>query len=572
MTISPASCARWILQEPDPATWKSIQDSPLGDSLPPLICRLLALRGLNDEKSARAFLHPKLAELSDPFLLPQMQEAVQRIFQAIDQKEAVILYGDYDVDGVTSLTLLTLTLRAFGLTVNSYLPHRMEEGYGLSREGLARSFEKHGKPHLLIALDCGTCSIDEAAWLRTEGVDCVIVDHHDPLEIKPDCLALINPKLNGAFTYFCTVGLVFKLAHALLKTRRLEHFDLREQLDLVAMGTVADLVPLRDENRVIVQRGLDKLTETKRPGLCALKIIAGMDGPVQAHHIGFRLGPRLNAAGRLDTAQTSLDLLLCENFNDARDGAALLDKHNRERQDVEAVVQKAAALMLDSDPSIAMASCIVLGSRHWHPGVVGIVASRIMREYHRPTLLLAINDEGLGKGSGRSVPGVSLVQALDSCRHLLIRGGGHPMAVGISLTEENIPAFRAAMSASVETQITADELTPRLHLDAELSLADLTPDFLQHYNELEPFGMGNPEPLFLCRHVEPQLPGQILKDKHWKLQLHQDGKMRPAIWFNAPWQNPPPPPWDVALKIQRHLWRGQESWQLMISDVRSAEG
>ncbi|MEY4483148.1 MAG: single-stranded-DNA-specific exonuclease RecJ [Verrucomicrobiota bacterium] len=572
MSISHAPSARWILQEPDPAALKAIQDSPLGDILPPLICRLLALRGLPDEKTAHAFLHPKLAELSDPFLLPQMQEAVARIFKAIHQKESVILYGDYDVDGVTSLTLLMLTLRAYGLEANCYLPLRMEEGYGLSREGLARSFEKHGKPHLLIALDCGTCSIDEAAWLKAEGVDCLIVDHHDPLEQKPLCVALINPKLNGAFTYFCTVGLVFKLAHALLKTRRLEGFDLREHLDLVAMGTVADLVPLRDENRVIVQKGLEKLTDTKRPGLCALKVVAGMDGAVQAHHIGFRLGPRLNAAGRLDTAQTSLDLLLCEDFIAARDGAALLDTHNKERQDVEAVVQKEATFMLEADPSIAAASCIVLGSRTWHPGVVGIVASRIMREYHRPTLLLAINEEGLGKGSGRSVSGVSLVQALDSCRHLLVRGGGHPMAVGISLTEDNIPAFRAAMSASVETQVTAEELAPKLHIDAELSLADLTPDFLQHYNELEPFGMGNPEPVFLCRQVTPRLPGQILKDKHWKLLLHQDGEMRPAIWFNAPWRNPPAPPWDVALKIQRHLWRGQESWQLMISDVRSAEG
>lgn len=564
----------WTLQEPDAAKVQSLTDSRLGREMPPLLLRLLAHRGLEAEETVRGFLQPRLSELADPFLLPHMREAVERIFLAVEKKESVLLYGDYDVDGVTSITLLTLTLRAYGLKPLSFLPLRMEEGYGLSLDGLARCIERHGKPDLLIALDCGTGSVKEADWLRAQGVDCIIVDHHEPTPVKPDCVALVNPKLNGLdapFTYLCTVGLVFKLAHALLKTRRAPGFDLKEHLDLVAMGTVADLVPLKEENRALVRKGLERLAETRCIGLRALKDITGLDGFVQAHHIGFRLGPRLNAAGRLDTAQTALDLLLCEDPQEANEYAELLDLHNRERQEVELTVQREALAMLNGDPSLAAGECIVLGSRGWHPGVVGIVASRIMRDHHRPALMLAFDHHGMGKGSGRSVPGISLVSALDSCRHLLEKGGGHPMAVGVSLVEENLAAFRQAMTDAVRSQVQSDELAPKMHLDAEIRLADLEPRFLDGYTHMEPFGMGNPEPVFLCRRVQPDLPGQVLKEKHWKITLRQGRDARPAMWFNAPLKDAPPPPWDVAMKVQRHVWRGQMTWQLMICEVRSAE-
>jgi single-stranded-DNA-specific exonuclease len=563
---------RWIIQEPDPEKLSKLCSGVWGACLPPLMQRLLAQRGFINVTEAQDYLEPRLAGLGDPFLLPDMTAAVERIFQAVDKKESVILYGDYDVDGVTSLTLMTLVLRAYGLKPECFLPLRMEEGYGLSRDGLARCFEEHGKPGLLLALDCGTGSVAEVAWMNEQGVDCVIVDHHEPGESRPDCVALVNPKLTGEQTYFCTVGLVFKLAHALLKTRRLEDFDLRDHLDLVAMGTVADMVPLRDENRKLVRKGLERLSDTPRPGLRALKTIAGLDGFIQSHHIGFRLGPRLNAAGRLDTAQTALDLLLCEDAQDGRDCAELLDAHNRERQEVEATAQREAEAMMQADPSLADAPMIILGSRAWHPGVVGIVASRIMRDYHRPAIMLAFDENGMGKGSGRSVPGISLVDALNACRPLIEKGGGHAMAAGVSLREENLDAFRKAMQDAVLSQIvTGDELTPTLSLDAEIRLSDLEPDFLSHYTRMEPFGMGNPEPVFICRGVEPLLPGQIIKERHWKLLLRQDGETRPAMWFAAPLQDPPKPPWDIALKVQRHIWRGQESWQLMISEARTSE-
>jgi single-stranded-DNA-specific exonuclease len=571
MTISSAPRHAWVLQEPDAASHQALAATELGQMLGPLAVRLLALRHFTEETAARTFLEPRLADLGDPFVLPGMTEAVARIFQAVENKEKVTLYGDYDVDGVTSLTLITITLRAYGLDPHCFLPHRVEEGYGLSRDGLARCFEEHGKPDLLIAMDCGTGSVAEVAWLKEQGVDCIIVDHHEPGVERPDAVALVNPKLGNALTYLCTAGLAFKLAHALLKTQKIPGFDLREHLDLVALGTVADLVPLTEENRVLVNKGLERLSVTRRMGLCALKTVAGLDGFVQTQHIGFRLGPRLNAAGRLDTAQTALDLLLCEDSQDARDCAALLDAHNRERQEVENTVQKEASAMLEADATLSEGACIVLGSRTWHSGVVGIVASRIMRDFHRPTILVAFDDEGHGRGSGRSVPGISLVDALNSCRHLLVKGGGHAMAVGISIEEENFAIFRSAMGAAVTAQIQGRELEATLGIDAEVVLADLAPPFLRHYCAMEPFGMGNQEPVFIARGVMPQLPGTIIKERHWKLLLRQGTEMRPAMWFNAPVNDPPAAPWDVAFKVQRHIWRGQESWQLMISEVRTAE-
>jgi single-stranded-DNA-specific exonuclease len=561
----------WILREPDQALMAELNTDDALVQLPLLFKKLLAVRGFQNAEEASSFLNPRLAELGDPFQLPGMADATKRIFEAVDKGEKVILFGDYDVDGVTSLTLMTLTLRAYGLQPTSFLPLRMEEGYGLSRDGLARCFDEQGKPDLLMALDCGTSSPVEVAWLKEQGVDCIIVDHHEPGDVVPDCAGLINPKLGKDYTYFCTAGLVFKLAHALLKTRRLDSYDLREHLDLVAMGTVADLVPLRDENRIIVRKGLEKLATTRRPGLQALKKVAGVEGSIQTHHIGFRLGPRLNAAGRLDTAQTALDLLLCEDTDDARDCAELLDAHNRDRQEVEEKVLNEALAMVEADPSLTSGSCIVLGSRNWHPGVVGIVASRLMRDHHRPSLLLGFDENGMGKGSGRSVPGISLVDALNDCRHLLVKGGGHAMAVGISLEEKNLGAFRDGMRAAVDAQISGGELISRLELDAEITLADLDGAFFDHYEAMEPFGMGNHEPIFLIRNVDPTLPGQVIREKHWKLLLRQGREVRPAMWFSAPWKTPPQAPWDVAVRLQRHFWRGTESWQLMLCGARKAE-
>ena len=408
--------------------------------------------------------------------------------------------------------------------------------------------------------------------LARHGVDVVIVDHHELSPAgRPICKALVNPKLGDSNHHFCTAGLAFKVAHALLKTRKVEGFELKDMLDLVALGTVADLVPLIAENRTLVRRGLELIANTSRPGLRALKEVAGLDGFVQTHHLGFRIGPRLNAAGRLDTALTSLNVLLANDHTEAMAGAQMLDQHNRERQGVENHVFKEAEAMLQTLGSLDDLPSIVLGSRDWHPGVVGIVASRVSRMCHRPSILIAIDDEGMGKGSGRSIPGINLVDAIEHCRHLLTKGGGHAMAIGLSVHENNIAAFREAFGNVIRTKLEAGNLVPILDLDVELRLRDMTNDFLEQFKLLEPFGQANPEPIFLCRGVSPRLPGRVMKEKHLRVTLMQDGAQQDAIYFNAPLSELPPPPWEVALRLQRNWFRGNESWQFTIEGIRAAE-
>ncbi len=539
--------------------------------LPTLLTHLLTQRGINTAEKARDFLVPKLASLGDPRMLPDMPAAVIRLLRAVDEKQRVVLYGDYDVDGVTSMALLYLVLEAYGLNAKLFLPSRMEEGYGLSHDGLAKCFETHGKPDLLVALDCGTTSLNEAAWLAEQGVDCVIVDHHElSPQGRPLCHALVNPKLADDWHYFCTAGLVFKLAHALLKTRPAPNFDLKETLDLVALGTVADLVPLVSENRLLVRRGLEALAQTQRLGLRALKQLAGVDGLVQTHHVSFRLGPRLNAAGRLDTAATALELLLANETEKAAELANLLEAHNKDRQSVEQAVHAEAESMLATLGNLEQLSAIVLGSRNWHPGVIGIVASRISRLCHRPTILVSFDENGVGKGSGRSIPGFSLVEAIDICRDHLLGGGGHAMAAGISVEEAKLDLFRTAFATAARKALSDEAMTPLLELDAEVKLKELTLSFLENYKLMEPFGQKNPEPLFFCRRVVPKLPGRNIKGKHLRLLLTQDGSGMDSIWFNAPIGQLPPAPWDVAIRLQRSFFRGEEQWQITLEGVRSS--
>jgi single-stranded-DNA-specific exonuclease len=557
----------WLLKPADADACGVLE----GKGVPAVIARLLSQRGVGAD-TVDDFLSPRLASLSDPFDLPGMEPMVTRLLDAVDGCQTVLLYGDYDVDGVSSMALMLTVLQAYGLNCQTFLPHRLAEGYGLSLDGLGNAFSTHGKPELLVALDCGTTSLAETAWLREQGVDCVIIDHH---EVSPDglpqCAALVNPQLGSGYHYFCTVGLVFKVAHALLKRRRLDSFDLRHHLDLVALGTVADLVPLIDENRLLVRRGLETLSTAPRVGVRALKEIAGVDGLVQTHHVGYRLSPRLNAAGRLDTAFTALNLLLADDPDLALECAQQLDSHNRERQTVEQRVFDEAIAALGDLDQVRHRSAIVLGSRNWHPGVIGIVASRISRLFHRPTILVAIDDTGMGKGSGRSVQGFSLVEAIEECREFLVRGGGHAMAAGISVREEMMGAFAVAFEASARRAFEGGLRQPVLELDAELDFAAMTPAFYNHFRMMEPFGQRNCEPLFLVRNVTPKPGHKVIKERHLRLLLRQGRHQQFATWFHAPVGNTPPAPWDVALRLQRNWYRGEERWQFTIDAARPAQ-
>jgi single-stranded-DNA-specific exonuclease len=537
----------------------------------PCITELLKRKRFTCADEVNAFLQPRLRSLSDPFLLPNMATAVERILAAIDRRERIVLFGDYDVDGVTSLALLAGLLRSYGASPDLFLPLRMEEGYGLSAESVQRCCEEH-RPQLLIAVDCGTASLIEIAGLKSRGVDVIVLDHHEPKASLPDCVAIVNPKTEEGcdFGYLCSVGIVFKLCHALLKTRPSAGFDLKSNLDLVALGTVADIVPLEKENRVLVQRGMLELARSTRPGVRKLMEVAAVHSPIAAEHIGFRLGPRLNAAGRLATAEKALRLLLTTDESEAAQLAALLEEQNRDRQTVERKIHEEAEKLLGEQFDPARDAAIVLGSADWHPGVLGIVASRLARKYHRPTILVAFDATGLGKGSGRSIEGLSLVAALDRCAGRLHKFGGHEMAAGLTVRKEKFEGFAKAFQEAAREMLSEEDLQARLHLDHELNFSQLNGHLLHWHQALEPFGNGNLQPVFFTRAVEPAAEPQVLKDKHLVLRLRQQNHFRRAIFFDGVASQLPTPPWDIAFRVNADEYEGETRLQMQIEAVRAA--
>ncbi len=556
----------WILPVAAEASIEQLLGAHFG--LPPFFANLLCRRKIQTIEDAELFLRPRLQSLSDPFLLPDMRSAVDRILAALDRRERIVLYGDYDVDGVTSIALFTRVLRASGAEPRTFLPDRMAEGYGLSADGIKRCVETLA-PQLLIAVDCGTSSVREIMELRAAGIDVIVFDHHEPKSALPVCTAVVNPKLGDDFKYLCSVGIVFKACHALLKQRPLPGFDLREYLDLVALGTVADIVPLVRENRILVRRGLRQLEQTRWPGLRALMDVASVRSPLETADLGFRLGPRLNAAGRLGTAEDALELLLCDEPARARELAANLDAQNRDRQLVErAMADEADQLHLASfDP--ARDGAIVVGREGWHHGVIGIVASRLSKKYHRPVLVVGF-DAGVGKGSGRSIGGLSLVEALDDCREFLHQFGGHEMAAGFTIQQDRFADFRTAFIRCARARLSDDDLLPRLHLDGELTLRDLNFDLLGLHESLQPFGAGNPKPTFLARGVGPATPPRIVKERHLRIDMSQHGRTHPGIYFNGANEPLPDPPWDVAFQLERNEFEGRIHVQVEIKAIRSS--
>jgi single-stranded-DNA-specific exonuclease len=538
---------------------------------PGILQHLVLQRGLPAGADLEGFLNPRLRDLADPFLIPGMQAAVERVLQAVDRKETVCIYGDYDVDGVTSITLMRRILQAYGIDPRYFIPRRSSEGYGLSEAALRRCMEEGPKPDLLITVDCGTVSVNEIASLKEQGVEVVVVDHHEPHPAGyPACAALVNPKCGSEFTYLCAAGVVFKLGHALLKTRPAE-LDLKELIDLVAVATIADIVPLIGENRLLVRHGLKRLSKTLNPGLRALQEVTGMNGHATSMDVGFRIGPRLNAAGRMDAPEDALATLLTDCRRVALDCAEKLDHYNRDRQQHETRIRKEAMDMLDASFDPGRDPVIVLGSRTWHPGVVGIVASRLMRQFHKPTFIVAIDNEGVGKGSGRSIEGVSLVDAIESCRDHLLAGGGHAMAAGLSIHEDRLDDFRHHFGEYVLKTTDEVQRQPVLCYDAEISFAQLSLEFLAGYDLLQPFGNGNPQPVFVSRRVNLSRPPVHMKNNHLRFMLRQGYAEQDAVFFGGGERTLPDPPWDIAFTIDRNSFRGRTTLQLVIQDVKAAE-
>ncbi|MCD8483920.1 MAG: single-stranded-DNA-specific exonuclease RecJ [Verrucomicrobia bacterium] len=492
---------RWAQESYDENLVTGIRD---GLQVSSTLARLLISRGAQDCVSATAFLEPKLAGLQDPFNVANMGAAVTRLRQAMAKDEKIIVYGDYDVDGVTSTVLLISVLNRYGIHPRYFVPMRLEEGYGLSSAGVERALQD-GKPDLLIAVDCGTSSHSEVAQLRSQGIDVIIIDHHTSKESLPKDCIIVNPHVNdpedSPWRHLCTVGLIFKFMHALIKELRQEgdelahEIRLRDYLDLVALGAIADLVPLTGENRILVKTGLNLLKDTRRLGLCALFQVGGIQPgtDLTPFDISFRLGPRINASGRLADASEPIEMLLSEDWQRCLQAARLLDDCNRERQEIERQMAEEAESMVESfhanDPAL------VVFNANWHAGVVGIVASRLTQKYHRPAIVLGSEGE-MAKGSGRSVAGVNLVEVLKPCASLLDKWGGHPMAVGVSIRPENIAALRESFCASI-LEHCAEGLPERELLISDwLALEDFNEALLADLDRLAPFGQGNPEPVF----------------------------------------------------------------------------
>jgi single-stranded-DNA-specific exonuclease len=589
-----AMAKRWIIAPADPVT------GPLAAALglPVPLAQVLVNRGFRDAESAGKFLHPQLRDLRDPFELPDMAAAVDGVLGAIERKQRIVIYGDYDVDGVTSSALLIRVLRAAGATVESFLPHRMDEGYGLSEEGVSRCL-KELEPELLIAVDCGTSSASEIADLKRHKVETIVLDHHELPEKLPDCVALVNPKIVGRAsrppenrekhgraaraTELASVGVSFKCAHALQKRGRerglpwAEALDLRDHLDLVAVGTVADIVPLTGENRILVKTGLERLPHTRKVGLRALMEIAGVPrlGVVNPYHIGFRIGPRLNAAGRLGDATAALELLLTENPAEAGRLAELLNDHNAKRQQIEERIVREATEMVRADADLNRARVLVLARDGWHVGVIGIVASRVQQEFYRPTVVIG-TEHGIGKGSCRSIAGFSIVDALAHCAPLLERFGGHEMAAGLSVKAENIPELRRALNDYAAGILKDEDWLPQVRVDAVIRLDDLDEDFFAQLERLEPCGPENPLPVFAVRGAKlrgvPRVVGKpresIRGGDHLKFNVTDGGTTVEAIWFGKADCELPAATFDIAFVPEINEFRGAQTVQLKVKDVR----
>ena len=567
---------RWTIAPSQPALAGFLAEAL---KISPLLAQCLLNRGFSEPEPITRFLQPRLKSLADPFLLPNMQAATDRLCLARERGESVVIFGDYDVDGVTSTTLLAEFLGALGWKVNAYLPHRMEEGYGLSQSGVENCLAKFPST-LLLAVDCGSTAVETVQWLKGQGVDTIVLDHHQVSTPAPLACALVNPQLSptGApsFRELCSVGLAFKLAHALLKHGRIvglsgaAEFDLRPYLDLVALGTIADLVPLTGENRILVSAGIERLNSTRRPGLIALKKVAGIEGEIGGYEVGFQLAPRLNAAGRLETAEESLRLLLARDAAEADPIAQALDIRNRERQKIERSISDEAIGAVRARFNPETDHVIVEGQLMWHIGVVGIVASRVMQEFYRPTLIIG-GDGDEWRGSGRSIEGFDLAAALRECDDLLVRHGGHAMAAGVTVKADQIDALRVRLNELARRSLKPDQFQPSLRLDAEVTSAELTVEQLRELEQLEQTGMGNPAVRLVLRNATHARPLQRMgaEKKHAKLWVTDGRRTVEAVLWNVGDGSLPVGRFDLAFVPQLNEFNGSTTVQLKVLDWRA---
>ncbi|MCP4581689.1 MAG: single-stranded-DNA-specific exonuclease RecJ [candidate division Zixibacteria bacterium] len=541
--------------------------------IPYIAAKILCSRGIITLEQADQFLNPNLKYLFDPFIMNGMNEGVDRVIQALKSNEKIMIYGDYDVDGITSASLMFLVLNRLGANVSYYLPNRLVEGYGISEDGLEEAVKRD--IDLLISVDCGITAIEEVEIAREKGIDCLITDHHEPGVELPKAAVIINPKLDSPDLpgrEMSAVGVAFKFAQALYRRLKQDETELEQHLDLVAMGTAADIVPLAGENRILTKFGLDQLAKTNKPGLKALIFIAGVMG----HKIGtgqvvFILAPRINAVGRLGDAQKAIKLLTTKDEIQANAIARILNAENKRRKDLDVHTLNEALDQIDEQVNLKTDRAIVLASVGWHQGVIGIVASRIVEKYNRPTVMIAI-DGGEGKGSARSIPGFHLYEALRECENYLLRYGGHKYAAGLSIDPANIEPFREKLNQVSTRMLTDEDLIPKLQIDSELELEAVDDNLVNVLEQFAPFGPQNMRPVFVTYQCEVVGTPHRVGSNHLKFKVRRGGQVFDCIGFGLgdflKMMHTRPTFVDIVYVLEFNNWNGADKIQLRIKDIR----
>jgi single-stranded-DNA-specific exonuclease len=559
---------RWKILTADEAKVASLQQ---GLNIHSVICKILVQRGIESFSAAKDFFRPQLADLHDPWLMKDMGKAVERILQAVSRNEKILVFGDYDVDGTTSVACMYQFLKKIHSSLDFYIPHRYREGYGVSKAGI--DFARENGFTLIISLDCGIKSADLISYAKDIGIDFIVCDHHLPDDVLPPAVAILNPKqkdCNYPYKELCGCGVGFKLISALAPQFNLGDEDVFEFLDLVATAIAADIVPMTGENRILAFHGLKKANENPNKGIKALMYLSSLRKEMQISNLVFMIAPRVNAAGRMDDARKAVQMFVADSYEEAMMYAEMLHSDNTDRKEADSnITEEALALITENEEWVNRSSTLVFKS-HWHKGVVGIVASRLIEHYYRPTIVLTQSGEYVA-GSARSVPGFNLYEAIHACREHLLGYGGHFAAAGMTLDPAQVEAFRDKFEEVVSSTIDPELLIPEIIIDAEIQLKDIKWAFYNILQQMEPFGPENLRPVFIARKVMDTGYSRIVKEQHIRFSVRQDNVTITGIGFNMADKLPllqMKTPVDIVFKTDENEWNGEKNLQIRVIDIK----
>lgn len=563
---------RWTILKDDEQKTASLHKAL---NIHPLICKILSQRGIESFEASKDFFRPQLSDLHSPWLMKDMDKAVERVLQAIEQNENILVFGDYDVDGTTSVASMYRFLQKIHSQLDFYIPHRYREGYGVSKAGI--DFAKENDFTLIISLDCGIKSVELITYAKQLGIDFVVCDHHMPDDELPPAVAILNAKqidCNYPYKELCGCGVGFKLMSALTEKLQLPEAYLYESLDLVATAIAADIVPITGENRILAFYGLKKVNENPNNGIKALSHLSAVskETPLQISTLVFMIAPRVNAAGRMDDARKAVEMFVADTYEESLRFAEMLHSDNTDRKEADSNTTQDALLMISENKEWLHNKSTVLYQPAWHKGVVGIVASRVIEHYYRPTIILTKSGE-FAAGSARSVPGFNLYEAIHACKEYLLGYGGHFAAAGMTLEIKNIDAFRKKFEEVVSATIEPDLLIPEIIIDTEISLKDITYPFYNILSQMEPFGPENLRPVFIARNVTDTGYTKVVKEQHIRFSIEQNGVSITGIGFGMAdkihlFENKKPV--DIVFKLDENEWNGNKNLQIRVVDVRAA--